>query len=92
VYFLLIQTHKLCIIDDKHNEAVTHYHRLTDLPLMKKANLSSTDHSARRRGCTLVVNFSPPFSFISTVPTGTEAHIGETILHIPGRIADCLSI
>jgi len=46
--------------------------------------LSSESHSARRRGCTLVVNLNPAFSFINTTPAGTEALKGEIILHIPG--------
>ena len=50
---------------------------------MKKVTLSSESHSARRRGCTLVVNLNPDFSFISTTPAGTEALNGEIILHIP---------
>ena len=50
---------------------------------MKKVTLSSVFHSARRRGCTLVVNLKPGFSFIKTMPAGTEALKGETILHIP---------
>uniref|UniRef100_A0A0V0GEX6 Putative ovule protein n=1 Tax=Solanum chacoense TaxID=4108 RepID=A0A0V0GEX6_SOLCH len=50
---------------------------------MKKVTLSSVSHSARRSGCTLVVNLKPTFSFIKTTPAGTEAMIGETILHIP---------
>lgn len=50
---------------------------------MKKVTLSSESHSARRRGCTLVVNLNPDFSFISTTPAGIEALNGEIILHIP---------
>ena len=50
---------------------------------MKKVTLSSLSHSARRRGCTLVVNLKPAFSLISTTPAGTEAFTGETILQIP---------
>ena len=56
---------------------------VTNLPLMKKVILSSTSHSERRKGCTLVVNLNPDFSFINTTPAGTAALIGETILHIP---------
>jgi len=44
---------------------------------------SLLSHSARRRGCTLVVNLNPAFSFINTIPAGTDALIGEIILHIP---------
>lgn len=55
----------------------------TDLPLIKNVTLSSLSHSARRRGCTLVVNLNPAFSFIKTTPAGTEALKGEIILHIP---------
>lgn len=50
---------------------------------MKNVTLSSVSHSARRSGCTLVENLKPAFSFINTTPAGTEAMIGETILHIP---------
>lgn len=50
---------------------------------MKNVTLSSVFHSARRRGCTLVVNLKPDFSLIRTIPAGTEALKGETILHIP---------
>ena len=53
------------------------------LPLLKKVTLSSVSHSARRRGCTLVVNLNPAFSFINTTPAGTVALKGEMILHIP---------
>lgn len=53
------------------------------LPLLKKVTLSSVSHSARRRGCTLVVNLKPAFSFINTIPAGTDAFRGETILQIP---------
>lgn len=60
---------------------------MTDLPLRKKVTMSSIAHSARRRGCTLVVNLNPACSFINTTPAGTEALIGEMILHIP---AACL--
>lgn len=51
---------------------------------MKNVTLSSVSHSARRRGCTLVVNLNPAFSFIRTTPAGTEALKGEIILHMPG--------
>jgi len=51
---------------------------------MKNVTLSSVSHSARRRGCTLVVNLNPGCSFIKTTPAGTEALKGEIILHIPG--------
>ena len=50
---------------------------------MKKVTLSSVSHSARRRGCTLVVNLNPAFSFTNTIPAGTEALKGDIILHIP---------
>lgn len=44
---------------------------------MKKANMSFLHHSARQRGWTLTVNLNPPGSFVSTVPTGTQAETGE---------------
>jgi len=50
---------------------------------MKNTTLSSVSHSARRRGCTLVVNLNPACSLIKTTPAGTEALKGEIILHIP---------
>lgn len=53
---------------------------------MKKVTLSSLSHSARRRGCTLVVNLNPAFSLINTTPAGVEALTGEIILQIPEDI------
>lgn len=55
---------------------------------MKNVTLSSVFHSARRRGCTLVVNLKPAFSLIKTIPAGTEALKGETILHIPEKTTE----
>jgi len=66
-----------------HNLNINNSSRETDLPLIKNVTLSSQSHSARRRGCTLVVNLNPAFSFIKTTPAGTEALKGEIILHIP---------
>lgn len=57
---------------------------------MEKVTLSSLSHSARRSGCTLVVNLKPAFSFIRTIPAGTEALTGDIILQIPENEASAI--
>lgn len=73
-------------VTDNQVKIVQHYKK-NYLPLMKKVTLSSESHSAKRRGCTLVVNLNAGFSLVNTTPAGTEALKGEIILHIPNRVA-----
>ena len=47
--------------------------------------LSSLSQLESLIGCTLVVNLNPDFSFDKTIPAGTDAITGETILHMPAR-------
>lgn len=57
---------------------------------MKKVTLSSASHSDNLRGCTFVVNLKPDFSFINTLPAGTDGFNGEMILHIPRVIHELI--
>lgn len=72
-----------CDVTNCINESSIKDGELNYIPLMKKLILSSWFHSENLRGCTLVVNLKPLFSFMRTFPAGTEAFKGEMILHIP---------